>query len=79
MSADSNTPKGPKFTGAVTLPEQYGVQVGSLWVAIDFKAQAVAVTRTGRPTRSVKTEQLEAGVLIDRNANGDICCVELIG
>lgn len=60
-------------------PQTYGAQVGSLWVAIDFEAQAVAITRTDDMNRPVKTEDLGQGFLVDRNAEGRVCAVECIG
>ena len=74
MSGSSRR-KRPK--GSVTLPEQYGVTVGSLWVAIDFKAEALYVTvNTGR---SAKTVDLGNGVLIDYDEQGAVTGVEVIG
>jgi hypothetical protein len=48
-----------------------------LWVSIDWKAQAVSVTRrpvvVGQPT-----EELGDGVLIDRDPDGCIVGVEVL-
>lgn len=60
-------------------PDFYEVHVGAdLWVTIDFKATAVAVVR--RPAGPYGgTEELGSGVLIDRNEDGEIIGVEVLG
>lgn len=78
MSAASNTPGIPK--GSVTLPEQYGVQVGRLWVAIDFKAEALYITvKTAKVARTEEIAGPTSGVLVDYTAKGEVVGVEVLG
>lgn len=64
----------------MTLPEQYGVQVGRLWVAIDFKAEALYITSQAGDI--VRTEEIggpTTGVLVDWNDDGSLHGVEVLG
>lgn len=63
--------------GTVTLPEQYGVAVGSAWVAIDFVAQALYVEI--QAAKVAKTVSLSPGVLVDYDKDENIIGVEVIG
>lgn len=56
----------------------YEVAVGSLWVAIDFEAQAVSVSR-GRDVKSARTMDLGDGFLADYDVDGFCVSVEAIG
>lgn len=61
-------------------PKRHGWKVGDLWVQIDYEASAVSIVRgDGRVIRSAETEDLGDGVLIDRNADGEIIAVEVLG
>lgn len=66
--------------GGMMRPTRHGWKVGDLWVQIDYEARAVSVVRgDGRIVRSALTENLGDGVLIDRNAEGEIIAVEVLG
>lgn len=62
----------------VMKPASYGVRVRDLWVAVDFEAGAVSVTRLPQ-RRSARTEELGNGFLVDRTPDGTVYSVEILG